>query len=166
MFEDVTARLADLDGDGAPEVVVVETDIALGAALAVYDARGKRAATDFIGQTHRWLAPAGIGDFDNDGRVEIAYVDRPHLLRDLVFVRLDGARLTEIARLPGLTNHQIGDSKIWGGTKSCAGRDSLIVASGNWERMIEVQLGPKGAALTDLGPLRRKADLTKATRCP
>ena len=166
VFEDITARLADLNGDGAPEVVVVETDITKGGSLAVYDASGKRAATPHIGQTHRWLAPAGIGDFDGDGRVEIAYVDRPHLARELVFVRLDDNRLTEIARLPGFTNHQIGDAEIWGGTRSCDGRDSLILASADWSRMLEITLTVDGPKITDLGPLRRKPDLTRATqRC-
>lgn len=59
VFEDVEARLGDFDGDGRPEVMVVETDISLGGSLAIYDATGKRAATRHIGQTHRWLAPAG-----------------------------------------------------------------------------------------------------------
>ncbi len=165
VFEDNSPRLADLDGDGAPEVIVVETDMALGASLSVYDTRGKRAATPFIGQTHRWLAPAGVGDFDGDGRVEIAYVDRPHLVRALVFVQLDGDSLTEIARLPGLTNHQIGDAVIWGGTRACGGIDSLILASADWTRMIEVRLTADGPTSRDIGPLVRKTDLTRATRC-
>ncbi len=166
VFEDITARLADLDTDGKAEVVVVETDILRGASLAVYDARGKRAATAFIGQTHRWLAPAGIGDFDGDGRMEIAFVDRPHLARELVFVRLKGSDLIEVARLPGLTNHQIGDDTIAGGTRSCNGTDTLILASADWSRIMQVRLGPTGATATDIGPLRRKSDLTRARRCP
>ena len=90
VFEDVEARVADFNSDGCLEVMVVETDVDRGASLAIYDATGKRAATAFIGQTHRWLAPAGWGDFDGDGQTEIAYVDRPHLARELVFVRYDG----------------------------------------------------------------------------
>ncbi len=35
VFEDLAPRLADIDADGNPEVVVVETDIAQGARLAV-----------------------------------------------------------------------------------------------------------------------------------
>jgi hypothetical protein len=42
-FEDLVARLADLDGDGAPEAVVVETDIGRGALFAV-DVASDRAA--------------------------------------------------------------------------------------------------------------------------
>ena len=166
VFEDVEARLGDFDGDGAPEVMVVETDIARGASLAIYDATGKRAATAFIGQTHRWLAPAGWGDFDGDGRIEIAYVDRPHLARELVFVRYDGTRLTEIARAPGFTNHQIGDSAISGSVSRCAGTDRLVLASADWSRLMSVQLTATGPAASDLGPLRRKSDLARAQRCP
>ncbi len=57
VFEDTAPRLADVDGDGRPEVIVVETLARAGARLAVYDATGKIAATPHIGQTNRWLAP-------------------------------------------------------------------------------------------------------------
>ncbi len=166
VFEDVTARVVDLDGDGAPEVLVVQTDIARGAALAVYDAHGKRAATPFIGQTHRWLAPAGVGDFDGDGRAEIAYVDRPHLVRDLVFVRLEGDRLIEIARAPGLTNHRIGDAAIAGGARQCPGGDQVIVASADWTRALAVHLRGGTVQVTDLGPIAGPADLRPYLECP
>lgn len=165
VFEDVEARLGDFDGDGRPEVMVVETDVNLGGSLAIYDATGKRAATRHIGQTHRWLAPAGWGDFDGDGRPEIAYVDRPHLARELVFVRLTGTNLTEIARTPGLTNHRIGMDYIAGGTRRCAGRDSVLVASADWSRIIEADLTPSGTPrLRDLGALSGPSRLTAP--CP
>ncbi len=167
VFEDVAVRLADLDGDNAAEAVVVETDVALGASLAVYDATGtKRAATPFIGQRHRWLAPAGIADFDGDGRVEIAYVDRPHLVRDIVFVRLEGTELREIARAPGLTNHRIGDNTIAGGLRACPDGNHVILATADWTRAIAVDL--KGAAVqaADLGPISGPADLAAYLACP
>jgi hypothetical protein len=159
VFEDVAARVVDADGDGLTEVIVVETDLKLGASLAVYDAAGKRAATPFIGQTHRWLAPAGVGDFDGDGRPEIAYVDRPHLLRELVFLRLTEGRLTEIARLPGLTNHRIGDSRIAGGLRRCDGRDSLILFNSEWTRLIRVTWRDGAPIATDAGPVGAATDV-------
>jgi hypothetical protein len=149
VFEDIEARLADVTGDGAPEVIVVETDLALGASLAVYGPDGKIAATGFIGQPNRWLAPAGIADFDGDGRIEIAYVDRPHLLKDLVFVRLEGDRLVETLRLPGLTNHRIGDDFISGGVRDCGQGAELVLASKDWTRVMQVRKGQ----VTDLGPM-------------
>ncbi len=140
VFEDIEARVADLDGDGRAEVIVVETDMALGATLAIYDASGKRAATQPVGLTHRWLAPAGIGDFDGDGRIEIAYVDRPHLARELVFLRYTDGKLTEIARAPGFTNHRIGQDVISGGTVVCEGRDTLVLATPDWSHRLAVRL--------------------------
>ncbi|KAA2311481.1 VCBS repeat-containing protein, partial [Puniceibacterium sp. HSS470] len=47
VFEDTQPRLADLDGDGAPEVITVESDLALGARLSVYGPSGLVAATPF-----------------------------------------------------------------------------------------------------------------------
>jgi hypothetical protein len=149
VFEDIEARLADVSGDGDPEVIVVETDLGKGASLAIYGPEGKIAATDFIGQPNRWLAPAGIADFDGDGLTEIAYVDRPHLLADLVFVRLDGDRLVETLRLPGLTNHRIGDSFISGGVRDCGQGAELVLASKDWSRVMQVRKGQ----VTDLGPM-------------
>ncbi|MCU0828645.1 MAG: VCBS repeat-containing protein [Tabrizicola sp.] len=149
VFEDIEARLADLDGDGGPEVIVVESDLSLGASLAVYGPKGKIAATQFIGQSNRWLAPAGIADFDGDGRVEIAYVDRPHLLGELVYVRLEGDRLVETLRLPGLTNHRIGDDFISGGVRDCGKGPELILASKDWSRVLRVRDGVS----EDIGPM-------------
>lgn len=152
VFEDIEARLADLDGDGTREVVLVEADLARGAALAIYDAQGLRAATPFIGQPHRWLAPAAIGDLDGDGRVEIAYVDRPHLRRELVFVRLEGDRVVEIARQTGLTNHRIGDDFITSGLRDCGAGAEVILANADWTRLMAAtptdqrDLGPFSAA--------------------
>jgi hypothetical protein len=149
VFEDVEVRLADLTGDQRQEVIVVESDLDLGASLAIYGPEGKIAATPFIGQRNRWLAPAGIADFDGDGRVEIAYVDRPHLLGELVFVRLEGDQLVETQRLPGLTNHRIGEDFISGGVRECGQGAELILASKDWSRVMRVRAG----VVEDLGPM-------------
>ena len=65
VFEDITPRLADLDGDGRSEIVTIRTDVTAGAAVAVYElAEGQlveRAATAPIGLPHRWLSIAEIG---------------------------------------------------------------------------------------------------------
>ena len=128
VFEDIAPRLADVDGDGAPEMVVVETDIALGARLAIYDEAGFVAATPFIGQTHRWLAPIGAADLDGDGLVELAYIDRPHLARLLRVWRFEGGALVEVAQAEGLTNHRLGDPAISGGLRDCGEGPEMITA--------------------------------------
>jgi hypothetical protein len=140
VFEDIAPRVADADGDGAPDVIVVETDPARGAQLAVYALRrgalAKAAATPHIGQPFRWLAPVGVADLDGDGRPEIAYVDRPHLARILRVWSWGPAGLTERAALPGLTNHRIGDEVIWGGIRDCGDGPEMILADAGFAQVI------------------------------
>lgn len=159
-FEDIAPHVADVNGDGQPEVIAVQTDLLRGARLIVVAADGQiLGATAYIGQRHRWMAQAGLGDFDGDGRIEIAYVDRPHLAKELVFLRLEGAGLREIARLSGLTNHRIGDSAISGGTRHCDGKDEMILASGDWRRIFAVRIGQPPRELGRYSPAAMRAAL-------
>lgn len=160
VFEDVEARVIRLE-PGLDAVLVVETDLALGASLALYGAKGdKIAATPFFGQPNRWYAPVGAADFDGDGTVEIAFVDRPHLQKDLVFVRLNGARLEEVARIPGLTNHRIGDSTITSGIRDCGQGAEVIAPDAGWQNLMAATT--KGAQV--IGPFGAKA-LQDALAC-
>ncbi|WP_022703030.1 FG-GAP repeat domain-containing protein [Pseudorhodobacter ferrugineus] len=164
VFEDIEARVADLDGDGAAEVLVVETDIARGASLAVYDAQGWVTATPFIGRTHRWLAPLGIGDMDGDGLPEIAYVDRPHLARELVIVQYRGRKLVEIVRISGLTNHRIGDATIAGGIRNCGQGGEAVLANADWSQLMAVRLDAGTLVPRALGPYSPRA-MAQALAC-
>ena len=147
-FEDIAPVVADVTGDGRPEVLAVHSDFNLGARLVVLSEQGALvAATPFVGQSHRWFAQAGVGDFDGDGQVEIAYVDRPHLAKELVFVRVQQGRLREMARISGLTNHQIGDNRISGGVRNCGSGDEVVLASGDWLRIMAVRIGKAPRAL-------------------
>lgn len=149
VFEDVAPRLADVDGDGAPEVIVVETLATAGAQLAIYDATGKIAATPHIGRTNRWLAPIGIADLDADGKIEVAYIDRPHLAKTLRVWRFEDGALETVADLPGLTNHRIGEPDIGGGIRDCGEGPEMITASADWTKVM-------ATTLTD-GQLRSRA---------
>lgn len=164
VFEDIEARVADLDGDGAAEVLVVETDIAHGASLAVFDAEGRVTATPFIGQTHRWLAPLGVGDLDGDGVPEIAYVDRPHLTKELVIVQYRGRALAEVARISGLTNHRIGDSSIAGGIRNCGQGGEAVLANADWSQIMAVQMAGRKLSARSLGAYSPR-NLQKALAC-
>jgi len=152
VFEDPAPRLWDVSGDGVPEIIVVETSLQQGARLAVWTMDPERglermAATPFIGRPQRWLAPVAAGDLDGDGRIELAYVDRPHLARQLVILRLSGRRLTEIARLEGLTAHRIGDTTITAALRPCneVGAE-ILLPDADWQGLMAVTLGPDGAS--------------------
>ncbi|WP_299045332.1 VCBS repeat-containing protein [uncultured Tateyamaria sp.] len=139
VFEDVAPRLADLDGDGAPEVLVVETDVMAGGAFAIYGAQGKITETPHIGTRNRWLAPLGAADLDQDGVVEIAYIDRPHLAKTLRIWRYKDGTLTDVAAMPGLTNHRIGEVDIAGGIRTCNGVPEMILATANWSDLVALR---------------------------
>lgn len=165
VFEDVAPRLADLDGDGAPEVIVVETLQTAGAQLAIYDETGKIAATPHIGRTNRWLAPIGAADMDGDGTTEIAYIDRPHLARILRVWRFDNGRLSEVASLSGLTNHRIGERDIGGGIRDCGDGPEMITANADWTRVMATVLRNGQLSTRDLGPHRNRASFSAALAC-
>ncbi len=96
VFEDLEPRVQDLDGDGSAELIVIESHRDLGARLAVYDAQGFVAATPYIGRSNRWLAPLGAADLDEDGAMELAYIDRPHLAKTLRIWRFKDRALTHV----------------------------------------------------------------------
>lgn len=140
VFEDISPRIYDLDGDGRHrEVVVVESDSSKGARLVVYNGCGEVAATPHIGRRNRWLAPIGAADLDGDGLVEIAYVDRPHLAKVLRIWRFSDGKLQDVAQAGGYSNHQIGWEYITGGIRDCGQGPEMIVASGDWREVRAVR---------------------------
>lgn len=169
VFEDTAPRLADITGDGTPEVITVETRIDLGARLAVWGitATGvaRIAVTPFIGATHRWLAPVGAADLDGDGTVEIAFVDRPHLTRELAVWRYDNGSFAEIARTSGLTNHRIGDPTISGGIRDCGDGPELITADSRWQTVMATRLVGTRLVSRSIGSLTGRDGFTKALAC-
>ncbi len=165
VFEDIAPRI--IDGEfGVPVVMVVETDLARGARLALYDETGLITATPFIGRNYRWLAPIGAADLDGDGVIEIAYIDRPHLAKQLKVWRLSDGRLTLVATKDNLSNHQIGWDFIPGGLRDCGQGVEIIVASGDWSQIKAVRLMDGALQATTIGPYRAPSDLTAALTCP
>ena len=167
VFEDTGARLWDVTDDGTPEIVVVESDLRQGARLAVwsYGPRLSRLATTrHIGRSNRWLAPLGVADFNGDGQPDIAYIDRPHLARELVIVTRKGNRLVEIARLGGLTNHRIGESEISGGVRDCGQGPEAVLANSDWSEVMAVRLDGKQWVTRSLGPLK-SSSFSRALAC-
>ncbi len=116
VFEDLTPRLADIDGDGRDEVWTVRSDATDGARLEAYGlisgAVQRVFAADPIGKGYRWLNPVGIDDFDGDGRKEAAYVQTPHIGGILTIVRPHGSRLVVVARARGYSNHALGSTRL------------------------------------------------------
>ncbi|MEK7246183.1 MAG: VCBS repeat-containing protein [Pseudomonadota bacterium] len=116
VFEDRYPRLADIDGDGDDEVLVVRSYLDRGAALAVIKIRADGLAivaeTPALGRPNRWLNPVGIGDFDGDGRIEVALVETPHIGGVLKLYRWREGGLVPAFSLSGVSNHAIGSRAL------------------------------------------------------
>lgn len=166
LFEDVAPHVTQLDGDGPPEIIVVSTAYDKGASLTVLNlGTQKMASTPYIGQPHRWLAPIGAADLDGDGRVELAYIDRPHLARVLQVWGYGGdGMLSHIADLPGYTNHRIGDTAITGGIRDCGTGPEMVVVDADWQSLVAVRWRDAAFSAVTLAPYSAAA-ATAAMAC-
>lgn len=165
VFEDTAPRLIDIDGDGAREVMVVETKMTAGARISIYDGTGTLvAATPHIGRTNRWFSPVGAADLDGDGFVEVAFIDRPHLAKVLRVWRYVDGDFAEVAVMDGVTNHRIGEPDIAGGIRDCGDGPEMIVATADWTRLLAVRMDGD-LVRADIGPHTGRASFAAAMTC-
>lgn len=117
VFEDITPRIFDLDGDGKNEIITIRSSLGRGAAIAIYGLTGgvlaELASTPEIGRSNRWLNIAGIADYPGAGVAAIAWVETPHIggiLRMGVYAN----RKFEIFSnsYNGFSNHFIGSREL------------------------------------------------------
>jgi hypothetical protein len=116
VFEDLEPRIADIEGDGHDDVVVVKSYLRRGSALAVIAERRGRyqivAETPPLGAAHRWLDPAGIGKFSADGKTGIALVRQPHVVGMLELWTWSNGALHKSGEIPDTANHIAGTRQI------------------------------------------------------
>lgn len=118
VFEDLTPRIVDVDGDGTPEILTIRSYSDLGATITLFAVRDGAvkpvAEAAPIGTANRWLNPAGVADFDGDGAQEIAVIRTPHIGGILILYGWDGAsdKLVEESRRAGYSTHAIGSRAL------------------------------------------------------
>lgn len=116
VFEDRIPRIADINQDGADEIIAVKSYLNRGAAVVLVgqlkdriDIVGEAPA---IGLSHRWLNPVGAADFDGDGIIEIAVVITPHIGGTLQLYEWHGKKLVPDHNAFGFSNHAMGSREL------------------------------------------------------
>ncbi|MCY0152616.1 hypothetical protein OEG86_10655 [Hoeflea alexandrii] len=140
MFEDITPRIADLDGDGTNEVITIRASKTGGAAVAIFGlADGKlalRGAGSENGQTNRWLNIAGFLPRD-DGGLTLYGVRTPHIGGRLFSLDLRDGALSERNDIAiDVSNHIIGSRELgMSAVGEFDGRIELVLPSQDRRRL-------------------------------
>ncbi len=170
VYEDIAPRLWDVTGDGKPEVVVVESHQTKGARLLIIELQEDGnleylTATPYIGQRFRWLAPVGAADFDGDGFIEIAFVDRPHLAKVLKVWRYTPELFSQVATLQGVSNHRIGEDFITGGVRDCGAGPEMVIVDGSWQQIFAARLSLTAFTAQPIAPFSGPASVEQVLAC-
>jgi len=115
-FEDGLIRLADLDADGSPQIVLVAASRSAGAAVTVVGVERRDGAPVLLERARgpsvgpgRWLNPVGMGDFHGDGRQDVVAVTTPHIGGVLTLYRYQRPHLVPVAFERDVSNHVYGE---------------------------------------------------------
>ncbi len=116
VFEDIRPRLADVDLDGVLEIVTIRAHMNNGAGIAIYkvinDQLQEYARVEEIGRANRWLNPVAIADLDQDGTVEIVWIQTPQIGGILKVASFTPGTLSVLDETSLYSNHAIGERNL------------------------------------------------------
>lgn len=116
VFEDIKPRLFDVDNDGELEFITIRTHVTKGAGIMIYKIIDN-VLTEFswveeIGLSNRWLNIVASFDLDNDGTVELTWIQTPHIGGILKVADIKAGKLEVLFELSGYSNHSIGERNL------------------------------------------------------
>lgn len=116
VFEDISPRLYDVDGDTELEFITIRTNVSQGAGIAIYKIIDEQlveyAHVPEIGTTNRWLNIVAINDLDSDGIVELVWIQTPHIGGILKVAKIEAGTLKVLAEKAQYSNHAIGERNL------------------------------------------------------
>jgi hypothetical protein len=140
VFEGLQPLVADLDGDGDPEVVTTIADAENGARIAVYSPAGERIATGPV-YGPGWRHQLAVAPFGPDGATELAAVLKPHVTHTLEYYRLEDRDLNVRATVDGVSSHTYGSRNLDGAVAADLDADGtveLLVPTTDRRRLVAV----------------------------
>lgn len=112
VFEDISPRLYDVDGDNELEFITIKTNVSKGAGIVIYKIIDEQlveyAHVPEIGSSNRWLNIVAINDIDNDGVVELVWIQTPHIGGILKAAKIQAGTLQILDEKAEYSNHSIG----------------------------------------------------------
>ncbi|MFB6218102.1 MAG: hypothetical protein ABEH77_02820 [Halobacteriaceae archaeon] len=145
VFEALSPIVADVAGDGRPEVVVTESGDR-GAREVAFGAGTRRGPP--VGSRFRWRHQLAVAPFAPDGVPEIAAVRTPHIGGVAEFYRADDGLDLAATLDGGYRSHEFGSRNLDGGLAADAdgdGRPELIVPVRDRESLAVVDRTADGA---------------------
>ncbi len=116
VFEDIRPRLFDVDQDGNLEIITIRTEVTQGAGILIYKVVNNQleeyAYVPEIGIPSRWLNLVTINDLDNDGVIEMVWIQTPHIGGILKVSKIQPGELTVLDELSQYSNHGYGDRNL------------------------------------------------------
>lgn len=151
VIEGISPIWADLDGDGAREIIVTVSDPQVGARIVVFDESGaQRAAGPPIGAGFRWRHQLAVAHFGPNRELELVAVQTPHIGGTVEFYRLAGNTLTIVASEYGYSTHAIGSSNLdtavagdWDGD----GNVEILIPNSFFNQLMAVRRTTNGIAV-------------------
>jgi hypothetical protein len=148
--------------------VLTEAVSGAGARTTVYDESGQRLATGprvdgGLGWTHQ----LAVAPFAPDGTTELATVTKPHVERELRFLRWRGDRLETVATASPWVSHTLSDARntdhVRAGDFDDDGRVELLVPSADGRRFGALRRTPDGVTVAWTLPLDGRLSTNLAT---
>ncbi len=113
VIEGLSAIVADATGDGAPEILVTESDADRGASLTLWSPAGEPVARSAaIGQGNRWRNQLAVAPVGPDGEIEVIDVRTPHIGGTVQYFRVEGDELVRVGSQTGFTSHRFGSRNL------------------------------------------------------
>lgn len=116
VFEDIRPRLYDVDGDGELEFITIRSSVSKGAGIVIYKIIDEQlveyAFVPEIGIANRWLNIVAINDLDNDGVVELVWIQTPHIGGVLKVAKIQAGSLEVLTETSLYSNHEIGERNL------------------------------------------------------
>lgn len=167
VFEDITPRITDLDGDGRVEIITIVSHLAGGAGIAVFNVESdiliRSATSAYIGRPFRWLNIADIQRYTGNKTPEIAIVVTPHIGGRLDLLKYTRRKFYLLMSEKGFSNHKIGSRELRLSASFAASNGkqaNLALPSSDRKALILMEASSRG--WKQIGIAKLPGEITKA----